>query len=216
MSIIFKRLIYSVENNIGVNQTNRSKKIAILALFSALAIVMRLSPFKFPAPFAPYLKFELWEVPIVLGLLFYGPSIGFGSALTVLVVGTAVQVGPLPVGQIYNYIAFTSMMIGIVSIQLLIKRMNNKGSNWIRISFATLGGIIFRVAVMAPLMAFLLPMPYPLGFSIPEPAMPATILSIILFNSMVAGYTIPVAYIIAEAVAKRTKLLTWTAVVARL
>ena len=87
-----------------------SKTLAIIAVFAALAIVLGISPLKFPAPYAPFLKYQLWEIAIVIALLLYGirvgGSISFINALVLLVVFP----GDLPTGPLYNLIAVLSML----------------------------------------------------------------------------------------------------------
>lgn len=53
-----------------------SKTIATIAIFTALSVVLVLSPAKVPAPYAPFLKYQVWEIPIVAAFLLYGPQVG--------------------------------------------------------------------------------------------------------------------------------------------
>ncbi|MBI2185291.1 MAG: ECF transporter S component [Thaumarchaeota archaeon] len=197
----------------SINRISGRRFIAALSLFSALAVVLRASPLRIPAPFAPFLIFEIWEVPIVLALLLLGPKGGYGAGIVVLLLGSALSGGPLPTGQLYNFVAFSSMMAGIIAAKAvytkLEKILGERRAS--RAVLATVFGLIVRVGIMAPLMSILLPMPFPLGFSIPARAMPATITSIVLFNSIVSLYTVPLAYAVIDAVTARTKTLSWIA-----
>ena len=68
-----------------------------MALFTALAIILNLVV-SVPAPFADFLFYEVWEVPIVVALLI----LGFWGAGTVALLNAlileAVKPGALPTG----------------------------------------------------------------------------------------------------------------------
>jgi len=53
-----------------------SKTLATIAVFAALTVVLSLSPVKIPAPYAPFLIYQLWEIPIVAAFLLYGLRVG--------------------------------------------------------------------------------------------------------------------------------------------
>lgn len=173
-------------------QVSRTRLLSAVAIFGALALVLRASPLRIPAPFAPFLIFEVWEVPIVIALIIYGFRVGWGVGILVLLAGMAIRGGPLPVGSFYNFIAYMSMMVGIIMGRKISVKFS--GSSLLESVLATVFGIIVRVGVMAPLMAILMPQPFPLGFSIPPQALGATITAIISFNTILALYTVPLAY----------------------
>ncbi|MBS7628774.1 hypothetical protein KEJ23_02185, partial [Candidatus Bathyarchaeota archaeon] len=54
----------------------KSKTVTTIAIFTALSVALVLSPAKVPAPYAPFLKYQIWEIPIVAAFLLYGPSVG--------------------------------------------------------------------------------------------------------------------------------------------
>lgn len=189
-----------------------SRRLAAISLFAAVAAVIRLQSkvLSLPFPLMPSLKLEIWEIPIALGLLLYGPTVGFSAGAVVLAIGLVIAANPI--GQVYNFIAFSSMLLGMISAGKIYSRsrgFNLKGS----LLTSTMGGVVVRVAVMVPLMLVLLPLPPPLGFNIPLWSTPlllrSWVISLILFNSLVAAYTILLAYIIEEALVKRLKLFTW-------
>jgi len=191
---------------------SKSRRIAAIAVFAAVAAVIRLQSkvLSLPFPLMPSLKLEIWEIPVALGLLLYGPSVGFSAGVVVL--GIGLSIGSNPTGQVYNFIAFSSMLIGMLLANKLYsrsRRFSLRGS----LLTSTIGGIIFRVAVMVPLMLVLLPLPPPLGFNLPLWSNPlllrSWVIALTLFNSLVAAYTIPLSYMIEEALVKRLTPLTW-------
>ncbi|MEM3652336.1 MAG: ECF transporter S component, partial [Nitrososphaerales archaeon] len=173
---------------------SRTRRLAAIAVFAAVAAVIRLQSkvLSLPFPLMPALKLEIWEIPVALGLLLYGPTVGFSAGAVVLAIG--LMIGSNPTGQVYNFIAFSSMLLGMTlanKIYSRSRRFNLKGS----VLTSTLGGIVVRVGVMVPLMLVMLPLPPPLGFNIPLWSNPlllrSWVVSLILFNSLVAAYTIP-------------------------
>jgi riboflavin transporter FmnP len=191
---------------------SKSRRIAAIAVFAAVAAVIRLQSkvLSLPFPLMPALKLEIWEIPVALGLLLYGPSVGFSAGVVVL--GIGLTIGSNPTGQVYNFVAFSSMLIGMLLANKLYsrsKRFSLRGS----LLTSAIGGIIFRVAVMVPFMLVLLPLPPPVGFNLPLWSNPLLLrswaIALILFNSLVAAYTIPLSYVIEEALVKRLTPLTW-------
>ncbi|MFN3621502.1 MAG: ECF transporter S component [Nitrososphaerales archaeon] len=191
---------------------SRTRRLAAIAVFAAVAAVIRLQSkvLSLPFPLMPALKLEIWEIPVALGLLLYGPTVGFSAGVVVLAIG--LMIGSNPTGQVYNFIAFSSMLLGMTLANRIYsrsRRFNLKGS----VLTSTLGGVVVRVAVMVPLMLVMLPLPPPLGFNIPLWSNPLLlrgwVVSLILFNSLVAAYTIPLSYVIEEALVKRLTPFTW-------
>jgi len=191
---------------------SKSRRIAAIAIFAAVAAVIRLQSkvLSLPFPLMPALKLEIWEIPVALGLLLYGPSVGFSAGVVVLAIG--LMVASNPTGQVYNFIAFSSMLVGVVlanKIYSRSRRFSLRGS----VLTSTIGGILVRVAVMVPLMLVMLPLPPPLGFNLPLWSNPVLlrswVIALVLFNSLVAAYTIPISYLIEEALVKRLTPLTW-------
>lgn len=94
-----------------------SRAIAAVIIFSAVAIMLNLSPLKIPAPFAPFLIYQIWEIPIVAAFLLYGPKVG----VVVSVVNTfalfVIFPGALPTGPLYDFAAVLSTLFGIYIIR---------------------------------------------------------------------------------------------------
>ncbi|MBC7129936.1 hypothetical protein H5T51_01780, partial [Candidatus Bathyarchaeota archaeon] len=96
-----------------------AKTIGLLVTFTALTIVLNLSPIKVPAPYAPYLIYQVWEVPIVAAFLLYGFNMSLLIAIVNTLVLLAVFPGMLITGPFYNLAAVVSMLIGLAAPKLL-------------------------------------------------------------------------------------------------
>ncbi|MBS7630514.1 hypothetical protein KEJ47_02885 [Candidatus Bathyarchaeota archaeon] len=179
-----------------------TKNISIIIVFTALTVVLNLSPFKIPAPYAPFLIYQIWEIPIVAVTLLYcfktGIIISFVNTLVLLIVFP----GALPTGPFYNLAAVLSMLFGIVSAVKLSSK-SNRSSGLRELTASTGLGLALRVTAMTLINGTLLPYPPPLGFGIPFEIVTAYLPLIALFNATITLYTIPVGYALAKAVKKR-------------
>jgi riboflavin transporter FmnP len=102
-----------------------SKTLTLILVFSALTTALVLSPFKFPAPYAPFLYYQVWEIPIVTITLLYGLSIGISISALNTIVLLVIFPGAIPTGPIYNLVAIISMLFGI----FITKRVIGKNQN---------------------------------------------------------------------------------------
>ena len=59
-----------------------TKTLALIIVFVALATALNIAGPKIPAPYAPFLFYQLWEIPIVLAFIAIGPKVGI--AVTVI------------------------------------------------------------------------------------------------------------------------------------
>jgi riboflavin transporter FmnP len=184
-----------------------SKTIASIVVFAALTVALALSPIKVPAPYAPYLIYQIWEIPIVAVFLLYNPLIGVAIAIINTMVLLAVFPGSLPAGPFYNLFAVLSTLLGIYIIHKLLTKRFNKQQEAIFVTFSTLLGIIMRVGIMTIINWILLQYPYPVGFSMIPEAVIATLPILGIFNASIALYTIPLGHIIAKAVRSAIKIL---------
>jgi riboflavin transporter FmnP len=186
-----------------------SKTLAIIAVFSALSIILTLSPLKFSFPFLPFLKYQFWEVAIVIAFLLYGAKVGISiSAINTLVL-FAFFPGDLPTGPIYNLIAVLSMLSGIYIIQKVACNRFSRGRELILTALSTGVGVITRVVVMTIVNWIVLPMSTPFGYNIASDALPELVALVAFFNATIVAYTIPLSYFIAKAVATGTKTQIW-------
>ncbi len=197
-----------------MNTKSNARSLALIIIFVALAVALNVYGPKIPYPFAPYLFFQLWEIPIVIAFLLIGPK----SGIIVTVINTFILFfvfqGDLPSGPFYNLAAVLSMMIGIY----LPYRIATRGckteniSTYLRRHIFTITllitalGITTRVLVMTVVNCFALQQPFPFGFSLPQPAVLAFLPFGAIFNAIIAVYTIPIAIGITVAIASRIKI----------
>ena len=179
---------------------SRSRKLSAIALFSALAIILNLV-IKVPAPFAPFLTYQLWEVPIFSALLLFGTEVGVSVAVVNLVVLQIIFPGPLPSGPLYNLAAILATMLGVAPVHKLLTRL---GRGFATVTVAATGvGAGSRVLIMTIVNGVFLPYGYPIGFNIPEAALPGLLALIAVFNATLVIYTVPLSYVILRAVYTR-------------
>ena len=180
-----------------------TKRIAIVAVFTAVTVALVLSPLKVPAPYAPFLVYQIWEIPIVAAFLIYGPL----AAVTISILNTtillAVYPGSLPVGPLYNFAAVLGMLLGIYVVHRLVAGRSGGRREAALTVLYTVAGIITRVGVMSIVNVVFLPFPYPIGYSIPAEAAIALLPVLGFFNATIALYTIPTGYFLARAIKHR-------------
>ena len=93
-----------------MNTKSNTKILALIVIFTALAVALNVYGPKIPYPFAPFLYFQLWEIPIVVAFLLIGPKTGIAVSVINTLILFAVFPGPLPTGPFYNFIAVFSMI----------------------------------------------------------------------------------------------------------
>ena len=119
-----------------------TKTLTIISLFTAVSIVLSLSPLKFSAPFAPFLKYQVWEIAIVTAFLLFGLKVGVSISLINTLVLFAFFPGDLPSGPIYNLIALLSIILGTYIIQKTLSKKFNERKEVILITLSTITGTI--------------------------------------------------------------------------
>jgi len=188
-----------------MSRLSRSRRLSLIALFTALAVVLNLVV-AVPAPYEPFLFYEVWEVPILLAVL----MLGFWDGTTVAVINTllleAYRPGALPVAPLYNLAAQLSMFAGVLPADRAARRWGWEGRKLV--PAATASGAAVRTAVMTVVNGVVLPLPYPVGFGsglfpITPADVPGLLVPIGAFNFTIALYTIPLAYTLARAVESR-------------
>ena len=186
-----------------------SKKIAIISMFTSLSVALVLSPLKFPAPYLTFLKYQIWEIPIVAAFLLYGPLVGVAVSIINTSILMVVYPGDLPIGPLYNLAAVLSMLLGIYIIHKFAAGRFSKQQENILTVFSTALGSIARVGVMTIVNWVFLPYPYPIGFSVPVGVLAAWLPLIGFFNATVVLYTIPLGYLVSRAVSFGTSTARW-------
>jgi riboflavin transporter FmnP len=182
-----------------------TKNLAVIAVFTSISVVLVLSPAKISAPFAPFLKYQIWEIPIVAAFLLFGATVGFSISVVNTLILLAVYPGDLPTGPIYNLIAVSSMLLGIYIIQRFGYHFNKRPV--ILISLSTALGIALRVSVMSFANWVFLQYPYPIGYEIPAQVILGMLPIIALFNATLVLYTIPIGYVVSRTLGSGTKVL---------
>jgi riboflavin transporter FmnP len=186
-----------------------AKTIAVVAVFTALTVALVLSPTNIPAPYAPFLKYQIWEIPIVTAFLLYGPLMGVSISIINTLVLLGVYPGDLPTGPFYNFAAVLSMLLGIYIVHRFSVGRLSRGRETILTVSSTALGIILRVGIMSIVNWVFLQYPYPVGFSIPAEAITAMLPVIGFFNATLTLYTIPTGYFLTRAISYGTKTPRW-------
>jgi riboflavin transporter FmnP len=183
-----------------------TKTIATVSVFAALTIVLNLSPLKIPAPYAPFLIYQIWEIPIVAAFLLYGTPVGILISVINTLVLLVVFPGALPTGPLYNLAAVLSMLLGIGITKIFVQKHSPKNEAYIAALF-TVSGAALRTVTMTFVNWALLRFPPPVGYSMPEETIIINIPLLAFFNLTLAIYTIPFGYYLAMAVKSYFKTL---------
>jgi riboflavin transporter FmnP len=188
-----------------------TKAITLTIVFAALTVALNpdISRIFFFAPYAPFLVYQIWEIPIVAAVLLVNLRSGVAIALLNAVVLLAFFPGASPLGPIYNLAAIFSMLAGIYLAQrLFAKRLSPEapsGNVWkynaaMAIAYTALG-IAFRAGIMALVNYTTLRYPPPVGYSLSEASIVAYWVPVTtIFNATLALYTIPLGYFIATTI----------------
>ncbi|UCG36883.1 MAG: hypothetical protein JSV64_00985 [Candidatus Bathyarchaeota archaeon] len=181
-----------------------SKTIAVIVVFAALTIVLNL-PIKIPAPYATFLIYQIWEIPIVAAFLLFGFKVGSAISIINTAMLLAIFPGELPTGPFYNLAAVLSMLFGIYLTQKFLKVQIGTRHRLTLPVVSTAVGIFFRVAFMTIVNWTFLPFEPPVGFGLPLEFVVAQLPVIAFFNATLALYTIPVGYFLAEVAGSSMK-----------
>jgi riboflavin transporter FmnP len=191
-----------------------TKRLTLIIIFIALTVALNVAGPKIPAPYLPFLYYQVWEIPIVVAFLAMGPKAGIVITTINTFILLAVFPGALPVGPLYNFIAVLAMLLGIYLPYKIATRkcptehlssFLQKHIKLITVS-ATALGIVFRIIVTTPANYIALQLAYPFGFGLSSSGSIALLPLIAFFNATVALYTIPIALAISVAIVSRFKL----------
>ncbi|MDR1992659.1 MAG: hypothetical protein LBQ98_04055 [Nitrososphaerota archaeon] len=186
-----------------------TKKLALTIVFAAIAIVLNpaLTNIALPYPFAQFLIYQIWEIPIVIAFLIISPLSGITVALLNTGVLLALFPGTIPTGPLYNLLATLSMQMGIYVAVFMGKRVYRnktrqtsilKSVKWLII--ATVMGISTRAVFMTIIQYFALPQAPPIGYGFDQTFTVALLPLSAFFNITLAAYTIPIGWLIARSV----------------
>lgn len=193
-----------------------TKTLTTAIVFAAITIALNpaVTGIGVPAPYAPYLIYQIWEIPIVAAFVLINRKTALAISLINAIVLVSLFPGALPSGPVYNFIAILSMLLGIYLTQLIVKPKiaENKKRDELEytktkfVSFSTILGIILRVVIMTIVNYFVLGLPFPFGYSLDELAILASLPLTGLFNATLALYTIPLGLFIAKAISRNLKI----------
>jgi riboflavin transporter FmnP len=191
-----------------------TKRLSLIIIFIALTLALNVAGPKIPAPYAPFLFYQIWEIPIVIAFLVIGPKEGVIIAVINALVLLVVFPGALLLGPIYNLIAVLSMLLGVyIPYRIVIRGCKTENiSQFLREHLemiaisATALGIVLRVAVLSVVNYFALQQGPPVGFSLSSQVALAYLPLIGVFNATVALYTVPIGVGIAAVILYRFKL----------
>lgn len=184
----------------------KTKTVAAIVVFSALAIALNLSPIKIPAPYAPYLVYQIWEIPIVTAFLLFGATVGVLITVVNTLALFAYYPGALPTGPLYNLAAVLSTLLGIGLMKILLRK--HPGTHEATVAtLYTASGVSTRAVLMALVNYTFLRFPPPVGYSYAQEAVIVALPLVMIFNITLALYTIPIGYSLARIVESNVKTL---------
>ncbi len=179
----------------------KSKALAGMAVFAAMALLLNMAV-KIPAPYASFLIYEIWEIPMVVAFLIFGAAACFGVMFINLIALQLIFPGQLITGPVYNLAAVMLMLLGMWLAGIFAKVRGVRTT----VAAATVGGILTRTVGMNFIMGILMPLSPPIGFAIPSSVLRETLVLIAVFNGSVALYTVPVSYWIAGIVKPKSSM----------
>ena len=188
------------------NYLQRSRAITAVAIFASLAIILHLSPIKIPAPYAPFLIYELWEIPIFAAFYLYGARISLAVAFINFLSLLVLFPGMLPSGPIYNLIAISATILGLLIVSHITGSVSRFQRSFWPFSLTILVAPSIRVLVMTIVNATMLPVSAPLGLNMPFEVVIAILPLIGFFNASVAIYSIVIARIIIRTISATTRI----------
>ena len=170
------------------------KALFLIVLFTGSALLLNFYGPKIPAPYMPSLLYYLC-----------GVKVGFFTALASVMVPYAIsKENPMP-NLFYCLAAVIGMLLGVGITKFYASKHSLKGGLVQAFMFTFSGAILRTASVMLVFLAFLGTFP-PLGFSFSEPATAITIMYRAVYDFSLALYTIPLGYIIAEAIKRHVKV----------
>jgi len=190
-----------------------TKTIAVTIAFTALTVILNpsFSGIAVPFPLLTYLSFYIWEIPIVAAFFLIGPKYGFSIIFLNTVILMAVFPSHPFIHPIGSLISGSSMLVGVYFAYKLVNRGLSQEKIFVGnklIAYSTALGLLFRVVVMT-LVNFIL-LYYAGELLVGVELTAASIIGIylplvVLFNVIIALYTIPIGCLIARTVGKNLK-----------
>ena len=182
-----------------------TKAIALTIAFTAVTVVLnpRFSGIAIPS-FVPTLWFQIWEIAVVAAFFLLGlKSAAFVAVLNAIVL-QAVTPGTAFNQPLANLVAILSTLVGVYVAHKLLNLRSSQETPISRrklVLYSTALGIISRLAIMMP---FLYVAATLLGMSLVIAILPL----FVIYDLIVALYSVPFGYLIASVVNRYVKLNT--------
>ena len=162
----------------------RTRKIVVIGILAALAWIISL--FSFPLlPWAPFLKIDFSDIPVVLGMYIFGPLSGIAIAAVRSLLSYVMTGGEagFPIGDTAAFIATLSYTLPVYYI------IRNRAANMKTVLMASSVGTVSLTTVLA-LLNWLVIAPlyiYVMGFSV-GPMREYLTISVIPFNLLKGAF----------------------------
>jgi riboflavin transporter FmnP len=207
-------LKYQIEETSKWAMLMKSKSIALMASFAAVAIALNVV--KVPVFYLPGLSYTPIEIPVVVAFLLFGFKIG----VLVEVLHVVGQILFFPAGPagfaVYpmGMLAVLLMFVGVYfASRFLTRKVGSKEAPDRKktLVFLTAFAAVFRGGLMPLIdygLLYHILLPLFLGTNIPEAYIVGLVPGFVLYNLTVALYTIPIAYIIATKMSSALTLQT--------
>ncbi len=171
-----------------------SRLVASVAVLAPIAILLSApgAP-EIPFPAAPFLKLELWEIPVYFAFYFFGLRT---AVLTELVVYAVVQTHPTSIlfAPVYNLVAVLATLLGLW--------LGTWAPRYPKPTGVVLASVV-RAVVMVGFNYVFIPLPVPFGFSFPIAKVLPLLVPIAMFNVVVTVYSAGIALVLYEALWRR-------------
>ena len=166
---------------------NKTQKLVLLALLTAVSIILLYVPFLHFPLLVPYLEYDAMDVPILIGGFLLGPGAGMAIVLVSAVIqGITVSAASGIYGILMHFIATSAFML---TASMIYRNKKTTASLLIGLICGTLA----MTLIMIP--ANLIVTPYFLGY--PVSAVAELILPVIIpFNLLKAGINSAVTFLI--------------------
>ena len=179
-----------------------TRAIALIIALTAVTVILnpRFSGIAIPS-FVPTLSFQIWEITIFAAFFLLGFKIAGAISLLNALIRVVTASGASLQQPLIHLVAVLSTLIGVyVACRLSHKKVDNTVVSKRKLVLATtISGIIFRLAIMSPFIYVVA--------SLVGNALVLGLVPLIAINDLiVAAYSIPLGYLIADLVSRRINL----------
>ena len=177
-----------------------TKAIALTIALTAVTVVLnpRFSGIIIPS-FVPTLSFQIWEITIYASFFLLGIKIASAISLLNAIIRVAIASGASLQQPLIHLVAVLSTLIGVYVACKLLSQKEVAITKRKLVLANTASGIIFRLAIMMPFIYVVA--------SLVGNALVLGLIPLIAVNDLiVAIYSIPLGYLIADLVSRRINL----------